>query len=183
MSNITLAVSYTTTSCKCCMESLVSSVSRSIRDSTLSIRDSASFVSSLPQSLAFVELLQTHFKNIEAGFHHCKSLLVASFPGWRSRLRLLRSRRIPNFSLILFAAAILMSASNSLRVSLHLQPINDCLGQSFINRKVGEAEGVHETTIANEIGGSYNGEQKQQTTLSTIANEATVSDKAYEGDK
>ncbi|RZR72559.1 hypothetical protein BHM03_00014615 [Ensete ventricosum] len=42
MSSVTLAVSSATTSCRCRTESLVSSVSQSTRDSTLSIRDSAS---------------------------------------------------------------------------------------------------------------------------------------------
>ncbi|RZR86020.1 hypothetical protein BHM03_00013122 [Ensete ventricosum] len=66
-------------------------------------------------SLPLVEFLQGRFKNIEEGFHHCKSLFVAPFPNWRTRLRLLRSRRISNFTLILFAVALLMSGSNNLR--------------------------------------------------------------------
>ncbi|RWW56617.1 hypothetical protein BHE74_00036653, partial [Ensete ventricosum] len=82
-------------------------------------------------SLPLVELLQGRFKNIEAGFHRCKSLFVAPFPSWRTRLRLLRSRRIPNFTLVLFAVALLMSGSNSLQASLHLQPTYGCLGQGF----------------------------------------------------
>ncbi|RWV95348.1 hypothetical protein GW17_00042031 [Ensete ventricosum] len=64
-------------------------------------------------SLALVEFLQARFKNIEAGFRRCKSLFVALFPDWRSRWCLLRSRRIPNFTLILFTAALLLSDSNS----------------------------------------------------------------------
>ncbi|RRT57474.1 hypothetical protein BHE74_00043418 [Ensete ventricosum] len=71
-------------------------------------------------SLALVKVLQTRFKNIMAGFHRYKPLLVVFFPSWRSKLRLLRSRRIPNFSLVLFAIALLMSGSNSLRASLEL---------------------------------------------------------------
>ncbi|RRT38193.1 hypothetical protein B296_00050087 [Ensete ventricosum] len=66
-------------------------------------------------SLTLVEFLQARFKNIEAGFHRCKSLLVALFLGWRSRWCLLRSRRILDFTLVLFIAALLISDSNSLR--------------------------------------------------------------------
>ncbi|RWW41591.1 hypothetical protein BHE74_00052907 [Ensete ventricosum] len=71
-------------------------------------------------SLALVEFLQARFKNIEASFHLCKPLLMAPFPGWNSRLRILRSLRIPNFTLVLFADALLMSGSNSLRANLYL---------------------------------------------------------------
>ncbi|RRT62838.1 hypothetical protein B296_00029648 [Ensete ventricosum] len=45
----------------------------------------------------------------------------SSDSGWLSRLRLLRSWRISNFSLILFTVVLLMSGSNSLRASLHLE--------------------------------------------------------------
>ncbi|RRT54747.1 hypothetical protein B296_00039437 [Ensete ventricosum] len=79
-------------------------------------------------SLALVEFLQARFKNIETGFHHYKSLFMASFPSWRTRLRLLRSRRVPNFMLVLFATVLHMSGSICLRASLHLQPTYDCLG-------------------------------------------------------
>ncbi|RWW43903.1 hypothetical protein BHE74_00050384, partial [Ensete ventricosum] len=65
-------------------------------------------------SLALVEFLYARFKNIKVGFHHCKSLFVAPFPGWRIRLCLLRLQRIPHFTLVLFAVAPLMSGSNSL---------------------------------------------------------------------
>ncbi|RZR98314.1 hypothetical protein BHM03_00027634 [Ensete ventricosum] len=77
--------------------------------------------------LALVEFLHARFKNIKAGFRHYKSLLMALFPGWRSRWRFLHSWRIPNFTHVLFIAALLMSGSNSLRASLHLQPTYDCL--------------------------------------------------------
>ncbi|RWW46642.1 hypothetical protein BHE74_00047409, partial [Ensete ventricosum] len=66
-------------------------------------------------SLPLVEFLQARFKNIEAGFHYCKSLFMAPFPSWCTRLRLLRSRRISHFTLVLFAAEHLMSDSNGLR--------------------------------------------------------------------
>ncbi|RWW67172.1 hypothetical protein BHE74_00025402 [Ensete ventricosum] len=57
-------------------------------------------------SLALVEFLQTRFKNIKADFRCYKSLLVALFPNWCSRWRLLRKRRIPNFTLVLFTAVL-----------------------------------------------------------------------------
>ncbi|RRT81203.1 hypothetical protein B296_00009177 [Ensete ventricosum] len=79
-------------------------------------------------SLTLVEFLQAHFKNIEVGFRCCKSLFVALFLDWRSRWRLLCLWRIPNFMLVLFTVALLMSDSKSLRVSLHLQPTYGCLG-------------------------------------------------------
>ncbi|RWW70783.1 hypothetical protein BHE74_00021521 [Ensete ventricosum] len=66
MSNVTLNVSSVTTSCRCCTESL------SIRDSV-----SSSELSPKKTSMALVEFLQTRFKNIEAGFRHCKPFLVA----------------------------------------------------------------------------------------------------------
>ncbi|RWW41412.1 hypothetical protein BHE74_00053111 [Ensete ventricosum] len=66
-------------------------------------------------SLTLVEFLQARFKNIEAGFRRCKSLIVALFPGWRSRWCLLRSRRILDFTLVLFIAALLIIDSNNLR--------------------------------------------------------------------
>ncbi|RRT60294.1 hypothetical protein B296_00037341 [Ensete ventricosum] len=80
-------------------------------------------------SLALVEFLQARFKNIEAGFHRRKSLLVAPFPSWRTRLCFLRSRRVPNFTLVMFTVALLMSGSSNLRASLHLQPTCYRLGQ------------------------------------------------------
>ncbi|RWV87097.1 hypothetical protein GW17_00050949 [Ensete ventricosum] len=77
-------------------------------------------------SLALVEFLQARFKNIEVGFYRCKSLFVYS--NWCIRLCLLRSRRVPNYTFILFAVALLMSGSSSLRASLHLQLTCGCLG-------------------------------------------------------
>ncbi|RZR91261.1 hypothetical protein BHM03_00019374 [Ensete ventricosum] len=73
-------------------------------------------------SLVLVEFIQTRFKNEGLVFG-----IVASFLGWHSRLHPLRLRRISNFSLILFAIALFMSGSNSLRLSLHLQPTCSCL--------------------------------------------------------
>ncbi|RWV87401.1 hypothetical protein GW17_00050600, partial [Ensete ventricosum] len=115
--NVTLTMSSATISYRCRTKSLVSSVNRSTRDSTLSIRDSAySYELSTPKkpSLALVEFLQARFKNIKMGFHRRKPLFVAPFPGWRTRLCLLCLWRIPNFTLILFVVALLMSSSNSL---------------------------------------------------------------------
>ncbi|RWW31568.1 hypothetical protein GW17_00003805 [Ensete ventricosum] len=73
-------------------------------------------------SLALVEFLQAHFKNIEVGFHRCKSLFVAPFSSWHTRLCLIRSRRVPNSTLVLFTIALLMSGFSSLQASLRLQP-------------------------------------------------------------
>ncbi|RWV84432.1 hypothetical protein GW17_00053853 [Ensete ventricosum] len=66
-------------------------------------------------SLALVEFLQARFKNIEAGFHRSKPLFVAPFSSWRTRLCILCSRRVPNFTLVMFTVALLMSSSSSLR--------------------------------------------------------------------
>ncbi|RRT34640.1 hypothetical protein B296_00057734 [Ensete ventricosum] len=86
-------------------------------------------------SLALVEFLQARFKNIEVCLCRYKSLLVALFPDWCSRWCLLYSRRIPNFTLVLFTTALLMSDSKSLRASLYLQPTYGCLGNRGINDK------------------------------------------------
>ncbi|RWW23841.1 hypothetical protein BHE74_00051458 [Ensete ventricosum] len=70
-------------------------------------------------SLTLVEFLQAYFKNIKVGFHRCKSLLMALFPEWR----LLRSRRIPDFTLVLFTVTLLISDSNSLRARRSYIPV------------------------------------------------------------
>ncbi|URE40114.1 GDP-fucose protein O-fucosyltransferase [Musa troglodytarum] len=68
-----------------------------------------------PKKLSFVmvEFLQARFKNIQAGFRHRESLFMALISGWHSRLRLLRSRQVANFLLIMFAVTLLLNGSKN----------------------------------------------------------------------
>ncbi|RZS19380.1 hypothetical protein BHM03_00051768 [Ensete ventricosum] len=69
-------------------------------------------------------------KDTDKHEHFIKHLVyILTVTSWRTRLRLLCLRRVPNFTLVLFTVALLMSGSSSLRASLQLQPTYGCLGQ------------------------------------------------------
>ncbi|RWW03806.1 hypothetical protein BHE74_00027896 [Ensete ventricosum] len=105
--------------------------------------------------LLLVEFLQARFKNIEASFHHCKSLFVALFLSWRTRLCIFRSQRIHDFTLALFATMLLMNGSNSL-YSLGIEPSLDDAMRSHRKFARRFAEGIE------KLAGNTKGDHREE---------------------